>query len=170
MKKGILMKLKLKAGNVYFISDSFFEKVNDPFLKINYKTTKRPHYFAFQDTITSLYWLVPCSSKIDKYENIVKKKQEQHKPTDTIKIIKIQNQKAVLLFQDMFPITDKYISEPYIRGGQLYYIADPKLISNLERTARKIVTLLHRGIKFTPTQPDINRIEKLMIAELQEKS
>ena len=157
MKKGILMKLKLKAGNVYFISDSFFEKVNDPFLKINYKTTKRPHYFAFQDTITS-------------YENIVKKKQEQHKPTDTIKIIKIQNQKAVLLFQDMFPITDKYISEPYIRGGQLYYIADPKLISNLERTARKIVTLLHRGIKFTPTQPDINRIEKLMIAELQEKS
>ena len=156
----------LKTGSVYFVSDSFFEKVNDPFLKINYETTQRPHYFAFQDTVTSLYWLVPCSTKIDKFENIIRKKLEQHKPTDTIKIVKIQNQKTALLFQDMFPATVNYITEPYIRGGQPYYIADPKLVSELEKNAKKIITLLRRGIKFTPTQADVNRIEKLMIAEL----
>jgi hypothetical protein len=161
--------MKLQAGNVYFVSDSFFEKVNDPFLKINYETTKRPHYFAFQDTVTSLFWLVPCSSRIEKFENIVKKKQEQHKPTDTIKIVKIQDQKTALLFQDMFPTTASYISAPYTRGGQPYYIADPKLVAELEKNAQKIITLLRRGIKFTPTQPDANRIERLMLAELQEQ-
>jgi hypothetical protein len=161
--------LNLQAGNVYFVSDAFFEKVGDPFLKINYETTKRPHYFAFQDIETSLYWLVPCSSKIDKYEGIIKKKQEQNKPTDTIKIIKIQNQKNVLLFQDMFPIIATYISGQYVRGGQPYGIADPKTIAELEKNAQKIITLIRRGVKFTPTQPDANRIERMMIAELQLK-
>jgi hypothetical protein len=158
--------MKLQAGNVYFVSDSFFAKIDDPYLKINYATTKRPHYFAFQDVVTSLYWLVPCSSKIDKYEKILKAKKERHKPTDTIKIVTIQDQKTVLLFQDMFPATAAYISEQYIRGGQPYYIADPHVVAFLEKTAKKVIGLLRRGIRFTPTQPDIARIEKIMLAEL----
>ena len=161
--------MKLKAGAVYFVSDDFFKKVNDPYLKINYETTKRPHYFAFRDSKTSLYWLVPCSSKIEKFETIIQKKQAQHKPTDTIKIVRIQNQKSALLFQDMFPATEKYISEPYIRGGQPVLIADPKIVAELEKNAQKVITLLHRGIKFTPTQPDVNRIEKLMLSELSQE-
>jgi hypothetical protein len=157
--------MKLQAGNVYFVSDSFFQKINDPYLKINYATTKRPHYFAFQDTTTSLYWLVPCSSKIDKYEKILQTKKDRHKPTDTIKIVKIQDQKTVLLFQDMFPSTETYIDEQYMRGGQPYCIADPHVVASLEKTAQKIIGLLRRGIRFTPTQPDISRIEKIMLAE-----
>lgn len=97
--------MKITAGNVYFVRDSFFQKVMDPYLKINYDTTKRPHYFAFQDEETSLYWLVPCSSKTEKFERILEQKKERHKPTDTIKIVTIQNRKTALLFQDMFPTT-----------------------------------------------------------------
>jgi hypothetical protein len=139
-------------------------------LKINYETTRRPHYFAFWDTATSLFWLVPCSTKIDKFEDIIKKKQERHKPADAIKIVKIQDQKTALLFQDMFPATAGYVTNPYTRGGQPFYVADPKLVKELEKTAQKVITLLRRGIKFTPTQPDANRIERLMMAELQDKT
>lgn len=67
--------MEIIAGNIYFVRDSFFQKVADPYLKINYDTTKRPHYFAFQDTETSLYWLVPCSSKIEKFERILEQKR-----------------------------------------------------------------------------------------------
>ncbi len=66
----------------------------------------------------------------------------------------------------MFPIVAKYIDGQYIKGGQPVRIADPKLIQELEKTARKIIELLHRGVRFTPTQPDVIRIEKLMIEEL----
>lgn len=45
-------------------------------------------------------------------------------------------------------------------------IADPKLIQDLEKTARKVINLLHRGVRFTPTQPDVNRIEQIMLDEL----
>lgn len=80
--------MEILTGGLYFISDAFFQKVQDPYLKINYENTKRPHYFAFNDNKNGLYWLVPCSSKIEKFEQLIRKKQEQHKSTDAIKIVK----------------------------------------------------------------------------------
>lgn len=158
--------MEILTGSLYFVSDAFFTKIADPYLKINYENTKRPHYFAFLDSKTGLYWLVPCSSKIDKFERLIQKKQEQHKPTDTIKIVKIFDSKTALLFQDMFPVTAGYIDGQYIKGGQPVRIADPKLIQELEKTARKVINLLRRGVRFTPTQPDVNRIEQIMLEEL----
>ncbi len=98
---------------------------------------------------------------------MILKKKEECKPTDTIKIVKIFDRKSVLLFQDMFPVIAKYIESPYIKGGQPVRIADPRIILELEKNAKKIVNLLHRGVRFTPTQPDIIKIEKIMLEELQ---
>ncbi len=70
-------------GYFYFLKDEFFAKMNDPYLKINYETSKRPHYFAFVD----------------------------------------------------------------------------------EKTAKRTISMIRHGVKFTPTQPDINRIEKLLLEE-----
>ena len=159
--------MEIMTGNLYFVSDEFFARIQDPYLKVNYEDTKRPHYFAFKDSKTGLYWLVPCSSKIEKFERLVQKKHEQHKPTDTIKMVKVFDRKTVLLFQDMFPVITRYIDDQYIKGGQPVKIADPKLIQELEKNAKKIINLLHRGVRFTPTQPDIIKIEKIMLEELQ---
>jgi len=156
-------------GGLYFISDSFFEKVNDPYLKINYNQTQRPHYFAFQEPSTSLYWLVPCSSRIDKFENIIQKRREQGKSTYGLNIVKIQGNKTVLLFQDMFPTTEQYIQTPYIRAGTIVRVTDPKTVNELESNAKTVISLLRRGTRFTPTQPDVLRIEKLMLDEMMQK-
>lgn len=164
--QGEMFFMEILTGSLYFVSETFFDKVQDPYLKINYEKTKRPHYFAFKEIKTGLYWLVPCSSKIEKFERLIQQKQEQHKPTDTIKIVKIFDRKTVLLFQDMFPIVEKYIESQYVKGGQPVRIADSKVIQEMEKNARKIINLLRRGIRFTPTQPDVLRIEKMMVEEL----
>lgn len=96
------------------------------------------------DYKTGLYWLVLCSSKIDKFERLIQKKQKQQKPTDTIKIVKIFGNKTALLFQDMFPVTVRYIDGQYIKGGQPVRIADSKLIQELEKMARKVINLIYR--------------------------
>lgn len=82
-------------------------------------------------------------------------------------LVKVFDRKTALLFQDMFPVITKYIDGQYIKGGQPVRIADPKLIQQLEKNARKIINLIHRGVRFTPTQPDIIKIEKIMLEELQ---
>ncbi|MDL2302384.1 hypothetical protein LJC58_08520 [Lachnospiraceae bacterium OttesenSCG-928-D06] len=161
--------MDLDAGNTYFVDDIFFNKINDPYLKTNHKTTSRPHYFAFKDPYTSLYWLVPCSSQIAKFEKIISQKKQQHKPTDAIKIIKIQGKITALLFQDMFPISSDYITSQYIRNGQPYSITNPKTISYLEKNAQKIISLIRHGVRFTPTQPDTKRIETILLTDLHKK-
>ena len=60
-----------------------------------------------------------------------------------------------------------------IQSGYLYiarqpvYIKNQKVVSKLEKNAKKVISLIHRGVKFTPTQPDILRIEKMMLEELK---
>lgn len=44
----------------------------------------------------------------------------------------------------------------------------PKVIQELEKNAHKVINLLHRGVRFTPTQPDVIKIEQIMLQELQE--
>ena len=64
-------------GHFYFISDDFYKKY-DPDKKlmqnkesINGQTNDRPCFFAFQDRKqTDIYWLIPISSKIKKFEDI----------------------------------------------------------------------------------------------------
>ncbi len=158
--------MEIIIGNFYFVSDSFFEKVGDSNLKINYETTKRPHYFALRDKKTSLLWLVPCSTKVEKFEKIIEKRKQYKRPNDTIKIVIVQDKKTVLLLQDMFPINEKYISNQYIRGGQPVKIADTNVVADIERSARRVIILLRQGVKFTPTQPDVIRIEQFMLEEL----
>lgn len=158
--------MEIITGNFYFVSDKFFEKVNDLNLKINYETTQRPHYFALRDKKTSLLWLVPCSTKTEKFEKIIAKRKQYNRPNDTIKIVTIQGRKTVLLLQDMFPVTENYITNQYIRGGQPVRIANVDIVSDIERSARRVAILLRQGVRFTPTQPDIPRIEKIMLNEL----
>jgi len=78
-----------EKGKLYFIKDSFFDLVKDEFLKINKEQTDRPHYYTLQDSDTGLLWMVPCSSQIEKYERIIKSKEEKHRPSNHIQIINV---------------------------------------------------------------------------------
>lgn len=63
-------------GHVYFVKDEFFDLVQDPYLMKNYPETKRPHYYAIQDRKTGLFWMIPCSSKVDKYKRIIARQKK----------------------------------------------------------------------------------------------
>lgn len=157
--------MNIEPGQLYFVKDSFFKKIQDPYLKVNYISTKRPHYYALKDKKTSLLWLIPCSSKIDKFERILEKRAKYNRPTATIMIVNIQRTKTVLLLQDMFPISEKYLDSQYMKGGAPVTVSNPKKVAEIEKNAHRVIGLIRRGIKFTPTQPDALRIEKILLEE-----
>jgi len=158
----------MRPGDLCFIDDAFFEKVNDANLKINYGETKRPHIVAFKDVKTSLFWVVPCSSQLKKYKNIISKIENNGKKCVGIKMFDhpVLKGKSAVLFQDMFPVSLKYIC-PYERDGELLKINDSMILSVLETTARTCVNRLMEGFWFTPTQPNVVRIENIMLRELR---
>lgn len=62
--------------------------------------------------------------------------------------------------QDMFPITEEYIEREYTIAGNHLMLTSEHTAREIERKARKVIGMLKRGIKFTPTQPDVMAIWK----------
>lgn len=152
----------MKKTGFYIIKDKFFEDIQDPYLKTN-KKGNRPHYYCFEDTDIGIYWMIPLSSRINKYQKIIDRRQKAGKPCDIIYISKLDNNReSVFLIQDMFPITEKYIEREYTIAGNPLMLTSEHTIKEIAHKARKVMGMLKHGIKFTPTQPDIILIlEKL---------
>ena len=57
-----------QEGYVYHIKDEYFTKANDPNLMQNKENGNyRPTFYCMRDEKTSLLWLVPLSSRVEKY-------------------------------------------------------------------------------------------------------
>lgn len=158
--------MELISGTLYFVSDAFFDKIDDPFLMQNYEKTKRPHYFAIKDRKSGLYWMIPCSSKVEKYKRLIEQRRKHKRRTDIFKIVTIQNVEMALILQDMFPVSEKYIDGVYTRRGQIMQLVEPKSFDEVERAANHVIGLIRRGIRFVSSQPDALRIEKILLQEL----
>ena len=151
----------------YIIKDQFFKDMNDMYLKGN-KEANRPHYYCFKEEKVGLYWMIPLSSKVEKYKRIMNQKIERKKPCDIIHIIKLDNGKeSAFLIQDMFPITEKYIERKYTIANNHLRVTSEHSAIEIEKKAKKVMNMLKKGIKFTPTQPDILKImNKLKVKNL----
>lgn len=156
----------MKACYLYIIKDSFFKRFDDPNLKGN-KSEKRPHYYCFNDDVSGLYWIIPLSSRVEKYKSIIAEKQKRGKPTDGIHICKlISGKEDVFLIQDMFPITEEYVLRPYTIAGRhmcLVREADKKII---DKKAKRILNLIKRNQNFMPNQVDTEKIKKELLKDL----
>ena len=145
----------MKKTGFYIIKDMFFGVMSDPYLKGN-KEGNRPHYYCFEDTSAGIYWMIPLSSRIDKYKQIMAKKERAGKPCDIIHIVKLDDSReSAFLIQDMFPITDEYIEREYTIAGNHLMLTSEHTAKEIEQKARKVMGMLKRGVKFTPTQPNV---------------
>jgi hypothetical protein len=148
-------------NGVYFLREQYFLDFPDPYLKRN-ENERRPHYYALRDKRTSLLWMIPFTKspgKLADYGRRIKdgKRCDVYHPTF------IGGIQGLLLMADMIPVTETYIKEPYTISGIPVVFKDTRDIKEINSKARKIWALLHRGVKFTKTQPDILAIEKQLI-------
>ena len=153
---------QMKKTGFYVIKENFFEEMSDPYLKGN-KSGNRPHYYCFEDKSTEMYWMIPLSSRVEKYKRIMEDREQEGKPCDIIHIAKLDNgRESVFLIQDMFPIIDSYIERQYTIAGNHLMLTSEHNAKEIERKAKKVMGMLKKGVKFTPTQPDALAIlEKL---------
>ena len=156
---------EMKENGFYVIKDEFFSDMNDPYLKGN-KNEKRPHYYCLTDSILNFHWMIPMSSRVEKYQRIIDKRLMNGKTCDILHIAKLDNdRKNAFLIQDIFPITEKYILREYYISETPLTLTSQHEINEIDKRARKVIELLKHGVVFTPTQPNI----KLIIEKLNEQ-
>lgn len=93
----------------------------------------------------------------------MEKREKAGKPCDILHIVKLDNSReSAFLIQDMFPITEAYIEREYTIAGNHLMLTSEHTAKEIEQKAGKVMGMLKRGIRFTPTQPDVMAIlEKL---------
>ena len=105
--------------------------------------------------------MIPLSNRIDKYKRIMEQKEKAGKPCDIIHIVKLDDSReGVFLIQDMFPILEEYIEREYTIAENHLMLTSEHTAKEIELKARKVMGMLKRGVKFTPTQPDVKTILK----------
>ena len=115
--------MEIKTGYIYHIKDEFFDKINDKGLMINHENGKtRPTYFTIKDN--DILWFIPLSSKVDKYQKIIEKKELKYGFCKSIIIREIASKKSVILIQNAFPTLEKYIDHPHMTNGKALKVID----------------------------------------------
>ncbi len=70
--------MNYQEGYVYHIKDEYFIIANDPSLMQNKKNGNyRPTFYCMRDEKTSLLWLVPLSSRVEKFQEIYDKQMKR---------------------------------------------------------------------------------------------
>ncbi len=155
--------MKVETGYIYHIKDEFFDKINDKGLMINHENGRtRPTYFTIKDK--NILWFIPLSSKVAKYQPIIKQKIEKYGSCKSIMIRKIANRKSVILLQNAFPTLEKYIDHPHTRNGVPIKISN-NLKNEILTNFNYLMALKKQGINLF--FPNIDEIKKIMLEELK---
>lgn len=160
----------MTLGSFYFISNIYYDKFKNCGLMENKEymdggTGGRPCYFSFKEENTDLYWMVPISSQIDKYEAQRQIAIGKFGICDGIVFGHVLGEKRAFLIQNMCPITDRYIDNIYIDKSSENPVTIPNdLKSEINAKVRKAVRLYRRGTKIVLTK--ILDIEKVLLDEL----
>jgi hypothetical protein len=150
-----------QEGYVYHIKDEYFTLVNDPTLMQNKEGgTYRPTYYCLKDEKTALLWVVPMSTKIEKYQAILEKQMRRYGRCLTIVIGEFDERKAAFLLQNMFPITEAYLDHIHTKNGNPVPVRH-SLQQDILTRMKQLLGLIAHGRE--PVFTDTQRLVRLML-------
>lgn len=157
-------------GHFYYIADQYFIDFPDPYLMQNKETVNgqlhdRPCFYAFEDEITGIYWMIPFSSQTGKFKIIYNTKIQKYHRCDTILFGKVLGYEKAFLIQNMCPIIDEYVKNEYFDSAANVPVRiNGAFEQELIAKAKKVLALQRKGYKLI--FPDVISIESQLKAKL----
>lgn len=155
--------MEAKQGYSYHIKDSFFDLVQDDTLMINKENDNyRPHFYAVKFENDNFIWMVPISSKVDKYRSIINANIKKYNKCNTIVIGRFAGKDNAFLIQNAFPITEKYLDHIHTVEGKPITI-HKNLNKTIVKCLKKVLAMRKRGINLIFS--DIEKIKERLISD-----
>lgn len=148
-------------AQLYFLSDNYYFDFPDDKLMKNKEMIegayhRRPCFFAFPDSkVPDIYWIVPISSKYEKYKQIEKTKIQKYGKCNTIRFGTVLGRRTAFLIQNMCPATEKYLTIYMDKNSQPIQI-DKRVADDVIKNAREVLGMAKRGAKVI--FPDVFKI------------
>lgn len=146
----------MQVGKFYFVKDEFYSRFKNCGLLENKeivdgKEHGRPccYLFKFQKSDEKIYWMIPISSQVSKYEAIYQKSIQKYRLCDNISFGYVLGEKRAFLPQNLFPITEEYIDGIYIdKNTSMPITVQGDLMAELNKKARKKIRYNQQGKRF----------------------
>ena len=153
----------MDKGHFYFIDDQYFIDFPDPYLMKNKGPQHdRPCFYAFKDERTGLYWMIPFTSKLQKFQAIYAQKVNRYGRCDTIEFGDVLGHPKAFLIQNMCPITPHYIKSEYIDAvANIPVRINGALEARLIQKAQRALVLQRKGKRLI--FPDVLLIERTLL-------
>lgn len=148
-------------AQLYFLSNQYYQDFPDDKLMknkdiINGVLHNRPCFFAFKDSkIDEIYWIVPISSRVEKFKQIEQDKIKKYGHCNTIRFGIVLGRNTAFLIQNMCPATNKYLTA-YIDKNNCPVRIDNRIAADVEKNARNVLAMAKRGAKVI--FPDVFKI------------
>jgi len=157
----------MDIGHFYFLKDEYFERFQDPYLMQNKESVGgqkhgRPCFYSFLDNKTNLFWMIPISSNISKFEKIRETKIKKYGRCDTIFFGSIFGKNKVFLVQNMCPSTFDYIESEYVGADRTHPVLDGAFANSIIVSAKRVLNLQRMGARII--LPDVLKIEKELLS------
>lgn len=138
-------------GNFYFLTNEYYDKFRDCGLMENkdedgFGKHGRPCYYCFISD--GFYWMIPISSKVEKYKEIYNEKIKKYPNYDGIRFGFVNGQERAFLLQNICPATDEYIACEYkIEHDTVSVTVSESFSKELNGIARKIIRYHKKGVR-----------------------
>lgn len=134
----------MDIGHFYFLKPEYSIKFEFSHFMNNHDDERnRPYFCAFKEK--ELYWLIPISSKLVKFERVYQSKIDKYGKCDTIDFCDVLGHRKALLIQNMCPVTPDFILNEYCDSdGHPVQIAD-KSRKRITSRAKKVLALQRKG-------------------------
>lgn len=109
--------------------------------------------------------MVPLSSRVDKFRAIHDKQVQKYGRCLTIVLGEFDGKSAAFLLQNMFPVTERYLDHIHTRNNNPIPVKH-SIQSEISTNMKRLLQLHARGSKVV--FPDITRLEKIMLQELND--
>lgn len=142
----------MSQAQLYFLSDQYYlDFPDDKLMKnkdlINGVLHNRPCFFAFPDAKNpAIYWIVPISSRYEKFKKIEQDKITKYGKCNTIRFGTVLGRNTAFLIQNMCPAIEKYLTA-YIDKNNSPIQIDNRIAEDVSRNAREVLALAKRGAK-----------------------
>lgn len=151
----------MPQAQLYFLSDQYYQDFPDDKLMqnkdiINGTLHSRPCFFAFEDSrIADIYWIIPISSRYEKFKRIEQDKIRKYGRCNTIRFGTVLGRNTAFLIQNMCPATEKYLTA-YVDKNNCFVRIDGRVAADVEKNARNVLAMARRGAKII--FPDVFKI------------
>ena len=159
LRDGEKRKMKVSENGLCKISDQYFVDFKRPNPVFN-KQENRPYYLAIRNG-NGIVWLIPLSSRIEKYRRKAEGEAERYGDSLFCHIARVKGRDSAFLIGNAIPVTEEYILGPFTVSGKPFVIQDKRDVKAIRSKLSRYLAMVRAG-KLRPAV-DILSIERILL-------